>query len=371
MAEPIPVRDTFIDECDRIAYLAQLQARANDSIRDASQVSMGVYQSLGEQVQGAIDYSATVADDIESQLRRAYTAAISYSTRIINIIKQALVDVIVESMSVAQQAAKDIQDTASQHGIRVTTPYDVAATGPMPNPGQLLAVPHPGMPGGTIYPRMPGDGSPAGGAGDENTGTQSGLPQSGRGGSGQLAGGSEQLQSPASSGQSAGRIQAKAANLPPAGTGQGQLVQAITNANSAALSTLADLAVTIQQIGAACGPDTVATALQQIDAVGFVIGQSQQLIVQLPATPDIPTGNDDSSSSSSGVTPVDLDQPLAFLFGERNEGWHSQAAEYMGGWMKRLLSSSTLDEFIAGRETYQVTTEPKLNDSLQFPYDQT
>jgi MarR-like DNA-binding transcriptional regulator SgrR of sgrS sRNA len=169
MAEPIPVRDTFVDECDRIAYLAQLQARANDSIRDASQVSMGIYQSLGEQVQGAIDYSATVADDVESQLRRAYTAAISYSTRIINVIKQALVGVIVESMSVAQQTARDIQDTASQHGIRVTTPYDVAATGPMPSPGQLLAVPHPGMPGGTIYPRMPGDGSPAGGAGDGDT----------------------------------------------------------------------------------------------------------------------------------------------------------------------------------------------------------
>jgi hypothetical protein len=110
-------------------------------------------------------------------------------------------------------------------------------------------------------------------------------------------------------------------------------------------------------------------ALQQIDAVGFVIGQSQQLIVQLPTTPETKAAPSPAAASSAEGSPVDLDQPLAFLFGEGQESWHKRAADYNGEWLQNLLDSQTFDEYWSHREPAADKSFPDGLDDGRFFYD--
>lgn len=49
-------------------------------------------------------------------------------------------------------------------------------------------------------------------------------------------------------------------------------------------------------------------------------------------------------------TPVDLDQPLAFLFGEQSDEWHQQAANWYGGALADIEATQSIQDLIAQRD---------------------
>lgn len=66
-------------------------------------------------------------------------------------------------------------------------------------------------------------------------------------------------------------------------------------------------------------------------------------------------------------TPVDIDQPLAFLFGEGRERWHPAAIAWAGQWLADVVASTSLRALIDARSQGKATAMPSQIADISFP----
>lgn len=296
----------FADECDKIAYLAGKQAAAADCIKSASITSTDIVQQLYQTILQQLTVSDTVVNEVVSVIQKLITQANSYASKIITAIKKLLVDAIVSSQTEAYNTITDIAQTAQKQGVGIATPLDLAAKGPQPAPGQPIAVPSQYHDMGYTYPKLPPDYKPP--QGTINAPLPPPYPTRP---TSEIAGpslpGAANILSP---------------GLPP------ESALSLSAPGQQALGAITDVINLLQSNTYNCDPAIVSQAVGSLQQVFAAVQQQQQFVLGLSGGGG-QLSDESQSKARAPQTPVDINQPLAFLFGEGSARWHTPARAFL------------------------------------------